>query len=118
MRRKHSSSARGAGPRRGGACYPSRMLESTMRVAEYDRFGGPEVLVVRAKPVLRPSPGQVLVRVKAAALNPKDLVLRAGRLPHRLIVGSSFPKRLGYDWAGEVVALGRGAREYREGDAL
>jgi NADPH:quinone reductase-like Zn-dependent oxidoreductase len=89
-----------------------------MRVAEYDRFGGPEVLVVRSRPTPRPSRGQILVRVKAAALNPKDLVLRAGRLPHRLMLGPHFPKRVGYDWAGEVAAVGRGIGRLREGDAV
>jgi NADPH:quinone reductase-like Zn-dependent oxidoreductase len=94
------------------------MAESSMRVAEYDRFGGPEVLTMRARPVPRPSAGQFLARVRAVALDPKDVVLRAGRLPHRLLVGSRFPKRVGYDWSGEIVALGRGMRAHREGDAV
>lgn len=81
-------------------------VPARMRVAEYDRYGGPEVLEVRERPVPVAGPGQVLVRVHAAALNPKDVLVRAGKF--RWLTGRRFPRRTGYDWAGVVAALGPG----------
>lgn len=78
-----------------------------MKAAEYDRYGGTDVLEVREVEDPTPGRGEVLVRVRAAALNPKDVLVRLGKL--RLWSGSRFPMRVGYDWAGEVVALGEGA---------
>ena len=92
--------------------------ERNVEAVEYDHFGGPEVLALRKCAAPRPGRGQVLVAVKATALNPKDLVVQSGRRPHRWIVGSRFPKRLGYDWAGQVVRVGRGVDGLAEGDAL
>lgn len=85
-----------------------------MRVAEYDHYGGPDVLAVRERP--RPAPGrdQVLVRVRAAALNPKDVLIRAGKF--RWMTGRRFPRRTGYDWAGEIAALGPGVDSLKVGD--
>jgi NADPH:quinone reductase-like Zn-dependent oxidoreductase len=77
-----------------------------MRVLEYDRFGGPIELRDAAPP--EPRRGEILVAVRAAALNPKDIVVRQGK--YRLASGSRFPMRTGYDWAGEVV--GTGERRY------
>jgi hypothetical protein len=47
---------------------------------------------------------EVRVKVKAAALNPKDSFVRKGRF--KLLTGSTFPKMLGYDFAGVVDGLG------------
>jgi len=87
-----------------------------MRVVEYDHYGDPSVLQLRDRepPAIRP--GKILVRVRAAALNPKDVLSRAGKYPW--LAGRHFPKRVGYDWSGEAVAIGAGVRDIREGDAL
>ncbi len=91
----------------------------TMRSAQYDRYGGAGVLVLRDEPVPQPGPGQVLVRVHAAALNPKDVIVRAGKHHlFRIIAGSRFPKRVGFDWSGEALALGAGVSSVAVGDAL
>lgn len=87
-----------------------------MRAAVYDRYGPPSVLEVRDVPAPAPRRGEVLVRVRAAALNPKDLLVRAGKL--RWASGRRFPKYVGYDWAGEAVAIGPGVTGVRAGDAL
>jgi NADPH:quinone reductase-like Zn-dependent oxidoreductase len=73
-----------------------------MRAATYDRYGAADVL--RLSDVPQPSlrPGEVLVRVKRAALNPKDALFRRGKF--RLVSGRRFPKRTGLDLAGEVEA--------------
>ncbi|HYC02084.1 MAG TPA: NAD(P)-dependent alcohol dehydrogenase [Azospirillaceae bacterium] len=86
----------------------------TMRAAEYDRFGPAEVLEVRTVPVPRPGPGQVLVRVAAASVNPKDSFVRKGRFA--LYSGRRFPRRTGYDFAGTVAAPGTSG--LADGDAV
>ncbi|RYE90307.1 MAG: NAD(P)-dependent alcohol dehydrogenase [Myxococcales bacterium] len=88
-----------------------------MKAVEYDRTGGSEVLQLRE--VLPPPPGtrQVLVEVHAAALNPKDILLRSGKLGW-LAGPGGWPRRSGYDWAGVALAVGREVRDVRPGDAL
>lgn len=67
----------------------------------FDRYGPLSVLGIRELPLDEPRSGEVLVRVRAAALNPKDSFVRKGRF--RALSGRSFPKRVGVDFAGEVV---------------
>jgi NADPH:quinone reductase-like Zn-dependent oxidoreductase len=77
-----------------------------MKAALFRKHGGPEVLEVAHVPDPTPGPGEVLVRVKAAALNHLDLWVRDGweglKLPLPHIGGS--------DIAGTVEALGPGAQ--------
>ncbi|MFT4305422.1 MAG: NADP-dependent oxidoreductase, partial [Microbacterium sp.] len=80
------------------------------RAALYDRTGGPEVLYVGEVADVRPRPGQVLLRVRAAGLNPFDSKMRAGFIPSE----ARFPRRIGGDVAGTVEAVGDGA-EYDDG---
>ena len=68
--------------------------------------GGPEVLVRETIEIAEPGPREVLVRVRAVALNHVDLWVRRG-LPK---VKYAFPHRLGADIAGEIEALGPGAK--------
>ncbi|GAB4201824.1 MAG: NAD(P)-dependent alcohol dehydrogenase [Sandaracinaceae bacterium] len=80
-----------------------------MKAAIYRRFGPPEVLELGEVPEPKaPGPGEMLVRVRAAGLNPRDVILSRGRL--RLLTRPGFPKRVGNDWAGEVLAVGPGVR--------
>ena len=87
-----------------------------MRVVEYERFGDESVLEVRERPTPAAGAGELLVRVRAAALNPKDVFTRKGQM--RTFSGSRFPRRVGYDWAGEVAAVGPGVTGFAQGDAL
>jgi NADPH:quinone reductase-like Zn-dependent oxidoreductase len=73
----------------------------------YRRYGGPEVVQWEEWPRPNPGRGEVLVRVQAAALNPKDVLLRKGKFA--ALSGRRFPKQLGHDLVGRVEALGRGA---------
>src|SRR4051812_35461223 len=84
-----------------------------MRALVYDRYGTLDVLELRdvARPVA--GPGEVLVRVHAAALNPKDSFVRKGRF--RIVSGRKFPKRVGADLAGEVVEAGAGVSSFPSG---
>lgn len=56
------------------------------------------------------------MRVRAAALNPKDSFVRKGRF--RLVSGRTFPKRVGADFAGEVVEVGAGVSGIAVGDRV
>ena len=77
-----------------------------MKAVEYDRYGSATELALRDVPRPIPGPGELLVRVRAAALNPKDVIVRSGKF--RLLSGRGFPKRVGFDWSGEIAELGAG----------
>jgi NADPH:quinone reductase len=86
-----------------------------MRAAVLTRYGGPEVLEVRE--VERPVPGvqQVLVRVRASALNRADLLQRQGKYP---APAGESAEILGVELAGEITQLGPGVSQWREGDRV
>ncbi|WP_052852598.1 NAD(P)-dependent alcohol dehydrogenase [Streptomyces avicenniae] len=81
--------------------------ETTMRAVRYRKYGPPEVLEVAEVPVPAPAAGQVLVKVHASSVNPVEAQVRAGRM--RPVSGFRFPKGIGQDFTGEVVAVGAGA---------
>jgi NADPH:quinone reductase-like Zn-dependent oxidoreductase len=56
------------------------------------------------------------VRVRAAGLNPKDVLVRKGK--YRLFTGGRFPRGVGYDWAGEVAEVGGSVSGIAAGDRL
>jgi NADPH:quinone reductase-like Zn-dependent oxidoreductase len=76
--------------------------------------GGPEVLVRETIELPEPGPREVRIRVRAVALNHMDLWVRRG-LPH---MKYEWPYRLGCDIAGEVDAIGPGARNAKLGDKV
>jgi NADPH:quinone reductase len=79
------------------------------------KLGGPEVLRVAERPDPRPDPGQVVVRVRAANVNPTDLGARrgAGR-----VAPPDPPFVLGWDLAGQVTAAGEGVEDFQPGDRV
>ena len=89
---------------------------SALRAIVYDRYGPPEVLTSRELPAPTPRPGEVLLDVRAAALNPKDSFIRKGRFS--FITGHRFPRRLGYDVAGVVRSHGAGVTGFGPGDPV
>jgi NADPH:quinone reductase-like Zn-dependent oxidoreductase len=92
-----------------------------MKAIVYREYGGPEVLRVEEVETLRPGTGEVLVRVRAAALNPYDWhFMRGLPYPLRLMAGIGKPKvtRLGFDVAGVVEAIGAGVTKFAAGDAV
>lgn len=84
-----------------------------MRAVVYDRYGSAEVLRLADLPVPTPRRGEVLVRVRAAALNPKDVLLRKGKF--RWLTGNRFPRLVGHDFAGEVARPGPGVLDLAPG---
>ncbi len=84
---------------------------ATMRAARIHAAGGPQALRIETLPVPAAGPGEVLVRIHYASINPVDWKLQqAGRLP--------FPATPGGDFAGEIVAIGEGVEGYACGDAV
>lgn len=72
-----------------------------MKAIVINRHGGPEVLEPADLPSPQPQPGEALLRILAAAVNPADGKWRAGLFESFAPVG--FPHILGYDVAGEVI---------------
>lgn len=87
-----------------------------MQRIQYHRYGGPEEMRLEEVALPQPGPGEVRVRVMAAATNPADGKLRAGMLS--LVSGSKFPRGLGHDFAGVVDAIGPGVTTRKVGDEV
>jgi NADPH:quinone reductase-like Zn-dependent oxidoreductase len=86
-----------------------------MRAAVIEGYGGPDRLEVREVEKPEPGPGQLLVRVRAASVNPLDWKMRSGRMRY---VKPARPLILGYDLAGEVEAIGAEVSHFAPGDAV
>ncbi|MDQ6825890.1 MAG: zinc-binding dehydrogenase [Candidatus Eremiobacteraeota bacterium] len=74
-----------------------------MRAVRLHEIGGPQQMRIDAIDNPVPSPGEILVRIRAAALNHRDIFITQGLYP-----GIALPRTLGSDGAGEVAALGAG----------
>ena len=90
-----------------------------MKAIVHCEYGSPDVLKVEdvEKPV--PNHNQLLVRVRAASLNPLDLTIR-GPWSIRPILGMRKPKdpRLGVDYAGTVETVGKNVTQFKPGDEV
>ena len=93
-------------------------MSETMKAVRLHAFGGPDVLQYEDAPKPVPLPGEALVRVRAASLNPPDLYLRDGyrALPPEWRPDGNFPLILGTDISGEIVAIGEGNCPFNIGD--
>ena len=85
-----------------------------MKAVRIHAYGGPEVLVYEEVDTPVPKPGQVLVRVEAATVNPIDVAVREDRFP----TPKQPPKIIGSDGAGEVVELGADVTGVKPGDRV
>ncbi|AUY53435.1 NADP-dependent oxidoreductase [Streptomyces sp. CB01881] len=86
------------------------------KAVRYDEFGGIDVL--RVDEVERPLPGdgQILVRVKAAGINPSEAVIRTGAVAD--MFPSIFPSGQGSDLAGVIEEVGARVGGFRPGDEV
>src|SRR5256884_1152202 len=91
-----------------------------MKAIVYRNYGSPDVL--RLEEIEKPSAGdnEVLIKVRAASVNPLDLLFRGTSYMVRVITGLRRPKdtRLGVDVAGQVEAVGRNVTQFKPGDAV
>ncbi|MFD3525151.1 NADP-dependent oxidoreductase [Streptomyces sp. NPDC058653] len=86
-----------------------------MKALQFDRFGSPDVIVLRdvAKP--EPGPGQIRIAVRACGLTPGDWAVVDGLLADQL---PPLPRGLGIEVAGTVDALGEGVDGVEVGDRV
>jgi NADPH:quinone reductase-like Zn-dependent oxidoreductase len=100
-------------------CDHRAIPSNPMKAITHCEYGGPEILKVEEieKPV--PNDNQVLVKVRAASVNPLDLTIR-GPLVIRPLLGLRKPKdtRLGVDYSGTVEAVGKNVTNFKPGDEV
>jgi NADPH2:quinone reductase len=85
-----------------------------MKAIRVPQFGGPEVLKLEEIPTPKPNDGQVLVRVRAAGVNPYDTYMCAGTYA----IKPQLPYTPGSDAAGTVEAVGPGVTKVKPGDRV
>jgi NADPH:quinone reductase-like Zn-dependent oxidoreductase len=86
------------------------------RAVRFDHYGGVDVLNVVEVERPSPGPGEVLVRVKAAGINPGEASIREGMLHERW--PATFPSGEGSDLAGVIEELGEGVEGWAVGDEV
>jgi NADPH:quinone reductase-like Zn-dependent oxidoreductase len=92
-----------------------------MKAAVRDKYGSPDIVELREIEKPSPADDEVLVRIRAASVNPADWYSATGT-PYvgRTAMGLRKPKsnRLGVDFAGEVEAVGKDVAQFRPGDEV
>ena len=89
-------------------------LPETMTAIGIPSPGGPMALKPEKRPLPRPGPGEILIRVRAAGVNRPDVLQRKGAYPPPP-GASDLP---GLEVAGKVAALGEGAARWSIGDVV
>lgn len=88
-----------------------------MKCVYIEHFGPTDVLIYGDQPAPIPKPDEVLIEVHAAAVNPRDWLIRSGRYQFKWLL-PSFPLILGSDVAGVVVEVGEKVRRFKPGDEV
>jgi NADPH:quinone reductase-like Zn-dependent oxidoreductase len=86
------------------------------QAVRFDEYGGIDVLQIVEVDRPVPGPGQVLVRVKAAGINPGEAAIREGAFAQRW--PSTFPSGQGSDLAGVIEEVGEGVGDFAAGDEV
>lgn len=87
-----------------------------MKAITYSEYGNPDVLELTEQPMPKVGPGMVLVKVKAASVNPVDWKIMAGYLDS--FMDLQFPAIPGWDVAGVVDSVGIDAPHFKPGDEV
>jgi NADPH2:quinone reductase len=85
-----------------------------MQAIRVHEFGGPETMRLESVQDPKPGSGQVLVRIRAAGVNPVDAYIRTGTYPRK----PTLPYTPGSDGAGEVEAVGGDVKAFSRGDRV
>ena len=83
-----------------------------MKAAQFERFGGPEVLKIVNLPDPHPGSGDIRIAVHAAGVNASDWKKRQG------LMDQNLPQTLGYEAAGLVDEIGVGVTDVAIGDRV
>ncbi|CCK28837.1 alcohol dehydrogenase GroES domain protein [Streptomyces davaonensis JCM 4913] len=86
------------------------------RAVRFSRYGGPEVLHIAEVDEPEPRPGEIVVAVEAAAINPGEIGIREGAFAD--LWPAHFPEGQGNDYAGTVHTVGPGVTTFRPGDEV
>src|ERR1051325_9115331 len=89
-------------------------LPDRMTVIAIRSPGGPDVLCPEQRPMPKPGPGEILVKVAAAGVNRPDVMQRMGLYPPP----PGAPDIPGLEICGEVVSLGKGVTRWKIGDRV
>jgi NADPH:quinone reductase-like Zn-dependent oxidoreductase len=92
-----------------------------MKAIEYKMYGTPEVVTLQDIEKPSPKPHEVLIKVHATTVTAADIMMRKGEpVIGRLYLGLNKPKRtvLGFEFAGEIVALGQNVSLFKVGDKV
>lgn len=90
------------------------MSEGKVKAAYINEVGPPEKIIVGDLPDPKPGPGQYLVRVSAADVNPIDTYIRAGMIKMNL----PMPYVIGCSFAGAIAQAGSNAKRFKAGDRV
>ncbi len=87
-----------------------------MRAFRYHAPAGRSLPRLEDVPVPAPAPGEVLVHVRCASLNPVDWKLADGKF--RFLVKGGLPRTMGSDFSGEIAAVGAGIEGWKQGEPV
>jgi len=92
------------------------ITEGQMRAVRIHNYGGPEQIKLENIAIPKPAAGEVLIKVHAAGVNPIDWKVREGYLAE--VIPHTLPLTLGWDFSGEVAAVGQNVEKWHVGDAV
>jgi NADPH:quinone reductase-like Zn-dependent oxidoreductase len=92
------------------------MSNKTTQAVQAHDYGAPDVLVLEQAPRPEPEAGQVLIRLKAAGVNPMDWKVRSGA--YKQFMPVQFPWRPGLEGAGVVEAVAGNVTAFKKGDEV
>ena len=85
-----------------------------MKRIQFHRYGGPEVMRLDEYQLPELAEDEILVRTKAASINPIDWKIRSGAM--KIVTGRKFPRAMGQDFSGIVEAVGQKVKRFKIGD--
>jgi NADPH:quinone reductase-like Zn-dependent oxidoreductase len=96
--------------------WEAAMTDTYARAVRFDHYGDRGVLYIAQVPMPTPAAGEVVVAVRAAAINPGESAIRSGALRQRF--PATFPSGEGSDLAGVVTAVGEAVDGFAVGDEV